>query len=67
MGGGAVVPYWGHTLHSGAGVSGESRSGRGHRQGIPIRVSRAIAAANRIARAPYVYGGGHASFTASSY
>ncbi len=43
------------------------RSARGHRRGIPIRVSRAIAAANRIARAPYVYGGGHASFTSSSY
>jgi peptidoglycan hydrolase-like protein with peptidoglycan-binding domain len=30
-------------------------------------VQRVIAAGNRIARAPYVYGGGHGSFTAGGY
>ncbi|MCW3010146.1 MAG: hypothetical protein JWO90_550, partial [Solirubrobacterales bacterium] len=37
------------------------------RAGTPRTIARAIAAANRIARAPYVYGGGHASFNASGY
>ena len=35
--------------------------------GIPIRVRRAIRAANRIARKPYRYGGGHRSFRDSGY
>jgi peptidoglycan hydrolase-like protein with peptidoglycan-binding domain len=35
--------------------------------GLPVRVRRAIRAANRIARAPYRYGGGHRSFTDSGY
>jgi peptidoglycan hydrolase-like protein with peptidoglycan-binding domain len=35
--------------------------------GLPIVVARAIAAANRIARKPYRYGGGHASFRDSGY
>ncbi|MFL5846186.1 MAG: peptidoglycan-binding protein [Solirubrobacteraceae bacterium] len=40
----------------------------GHRSsGIPAAIHRAIAAANRIARYPYRYGGGHASFTDSGY
>lgn len=35
--------------------------------GAPAAVQNAIAAANRIAFAPYVYGGGHGSFTSSGY
>jgi len=34
---------------------------------VPARVARMIRAANRIARFPYLYGGGHASFRASGY
>ena len=41
-----------------------SSSGGG---GIPIRVRRAIRAANRIAHKPYRYGGGHGSFRDSAY
>jgi peptidoglycan hydrolase-like protein with peptidoglycan-binding domain len=37
------------------------------RAGIPAAVSRAIAAANRIAGAPYRFGGGHRSFSDSGY
>ncbi|HVW19419.1 MAG TPA: hypothetical protein VHB30_14325, partial [Solirubrobacteraceae bacterium] len=32
-----------------------------------VRVDRGIAAADRIARTPYVYGGGHGSFDATGY
>ncbi len=35
--------------------------------GLPIRIRRAIAAANRIAKYPYRYGGGHGSFRDSGY
>lgn len=35
--------------------------------GAPRRVKRAIAAANRIRRTKYVWGGGHADFEASGY
>jgi len=35
--------------------------------GLPITVRRVIAAGNRIAHAPYRYGGGHASFKDSGY
>ncbi|HEX2084193.1 MAG TPA: peptidoglycan-binding protein [Solirubrobacteraceae bacterium] len=35
--------------------------------GIPIRVQRAIDAANRIANKPYRYGGGHRSFNDTGY
>ncbi len=35
--------------------------------GLPIAVVRAISAANRIARKPYRYGGGHGSFNDSGY
>ena len=34
--------------------------------GAPVRVKRAIAAANRIVRKPYVYGGGHKPYSARS-
>jgi len=44
-----------------------SRSAGTRRRGVPLAVSRAIAAADRIARAPYLYGGGHKSFNESSY
>jgi peptidoglycan hydrolase-like protein with peptidoglycan-binding domain len=37
------------------------------RRGIPAAVSRAIAAANRIAGFPYRFGGGHRSFADSGY
>jgi len=36
-------------------------------RGVPVAVSRAIAAADRIARAPYLYGGGHATFNDTAY
>jgi cell wall-associated NlpC family hydrolase len=38
-----------------------------HRGGAPGAVSRAIAAANRIAGLPYRFGGGHRSFSDSGY
>jgi len=44
---------------------GGSRGGGGG--GVPVRVARAISAANRIARKPYRYGGGHGSFRDSGY
>jgi peptidoglycan hydrolase-like protein with peptidoglycan-binding domain len=45
-----------------------ARSGGGSRRGgIPIRVRRAIRAANRIHHLPYRYGGGHGSFDDSAY
>ncbi|MFA9270142.1 MAG: peptidoglycan-binding protein [Baekduiaceae bacterium] len=44
------------------------RTGGGRRGGgLPIRVQRAINAANRIHHKPYRYGGGHASFKDSAY
>ncbi|HEV2786343.1 MAG TPA: peptidoglycan-binding protein [Solirubrobacteraceae bacterium] len=46
---------------------GRLRGGSSTGSGIPIRVQRAIRAANRIARAPYRYGGGHRSFRDSGY
>lgn len=44
---------------------GGSRGGSGG--GSPGRIARAVSAANRIARKPYIYGGGHGSFNASGY
>jgi hypothetical protein len=35
-------------------------------QGAPLRVKRVIEAANRIIRKPYVYGGGHKVYTATT-
>jgi peptidoglycan hydrolase-like protein with peptidoglycan-binding domain len=46
---------------------GVRRGRTGTPGGLPARVVRAIAAANRIARKPYRYGGGHRSFTDSGY
>ncbi len=46
-------------------VRGTSRRAAG--RGVPVAVSRMIAAANRIATTPYIYGGGHGSFDASGY
>ncbi len=46
---------------------GRLRRGSSTGGGIPIRVQRAIRAANRIARKPYRYGGGHRSFRDSGY
>lgn len=42
------------------------RAGR-RRAGVPAALARAIRAANRIARLPYRWGGGHASFTDTGY
>ncbi len=42
-------------------------SGGSGGSGQPVRIARAISAANRIARKPYVYGGGHGSFNSSGY
>lgn len=47
-----------------ARLRGRRRSAAG---GMPIAVARAIGAANRIARHPYRYGGGHGSFSDSGY
>jgi peptidoglycan hydrolase-like protein with peptidoglycan-binding domain len=44
-----------------------SGGGGGQSGGIPERVRRGIRAANRIAFAPYRYGGGHRSFKDSGY
>jgi peptidoglycan hydrolase-like protein with peptidoglycan-binding domain len=46
---------------------GRLRGGSSTGGGIPIRVQRAIRAANRIAHKPYRYGGGHRSFRDSAY
>jgi peptidoglycan hydrolase-like protein with peptidoglycan-binding domain len=44
------------------------RRGRaGRRSGLPAAVRRAVRAADRIARRPYRYGGGHGSFRDSGY
>lgn len=43
---------------------GGSRAGR---RGLPLRIRRAIAAADRIAHKPYRLGGGHRSFRDSAY
>ena len=43
------------------------RGGSSRRRGIPVRVRRMIAAANRIATKPYRLGGGHRSFRDSAY
>lgn len=45
----------------------QRRRPRRSRSGMPRTVRRVIAAGNRIARAPYRYGGGHASFRDSGY
>ena len=37
------------------------------RRGLPVRVTRAIRAGDRIASLPYKYGGGHGSFSDSGY
>jgi peptidoglycan hydrolase-like protein with peptidoglycan-binding domain len=47
-----------HHRHSGGGGGGDGSS---------TVVARVIAAANRIATRPYVYGGGHGSFNSSGY
>jgi peptidoglycan hydrolase-like protein with peptidoglycan-binding domain len=44
-----------------------TRRGGGRVGGLPVRVRRAIRAANRIARMPYRLGGGHASFRDTAY
>jgi cell wall-associated NlpC family hydrolase len=46
---------------------GRVGGGSSTRSGIPIRVQRAIRAANRIAHKPYRLGGGHRSFRDSAY
>ncbi|MBA2348077.1 MAG: peptidoglycan-binding protein [Solirubrobacterales bacterium] len=47
--------------------SSGSGSRRSSKPGLPVSVRRMIAAGNRIARSPYIYGGGHASFDAAGY
>ncbi len=59
---------WSALGHPGVSVVLKSRrSARGGRGGLPRIVRRVIAAGNRIAHAPYRYGGGHASFHDSGY
>ncbi len=48
--------------HGGGGGGGHSTHG-----GLPFAVQRMVAAANRIAHTPYVWGGGHGSFASSGY
>jgi peptidoglycan hydrolase-like protein with peptidoglycan-binding domain len=43
------------------------RGRAGRRSGVPAAVWRALRAANRIARRPYRYGGGHGSFRDTAY
>ncbi|HEY1538338.1 MAG TPA: hypothetical protein VGF63_02990 [Solirubrobacteraceae bacterium] len=43
------------------------RAREGWAYGLPVVVRRVIAAGNRIATMPYVYGGGHGSFDDSGY
>jgi putative peptidoglycan binding protein len=46
---------------------GGARGGGSGGGGLPLVVRRVIAAGNRIARMPYRYGGGHASFSDTGY
>ena len=66
---GVVGPATWRALGLGASrpVLKRGRSGGGSGGGIPQRVRRAIAAANRIARKPYRYGGGHGRWNDSGY
>jgi hypothetical protein len=64
---GVVGPQTRRAMGLGSGPvlkRGGERSGGGHRGG---RVARVIAAANRIATAPYKYGGGHGTYHDSGY
>ena len=54
-------PHARRVLHARGGTR------RLHGHGVPARVRRVIAAADRIATMPYRYGGGHASFSDSGY
>jgi peptidoglycan hydrolase-like protein with peptidoglycan-binding domain len=61
---------WSALGHAGVSVvlkPRRSSGGDGSNSGLPIAVRRVIAAGNRIAHAPYRFGGGHASFTDSGY
>lgn len=63
---------WSALGHAGVSVvlkprRSSSGGGGGAGSGLPIAVRRVIAAGNRIAHAPYRYGGGHASFQDSGY
>jgi peptidoglycan hydrolase-like protein with peptidoglycan-binding domain len=51
----------------GGDSSGTDASAGSSTGGMPAAVSGVIAAANQIATRPYVYGGGHGSFTSSGY
>ena len=44
-----------------------TRTRRSSRSGLPLRVRRIIAAANRIAHKPYKYGGGHGRWNDTGY
>jgi peptidoglycan hydrolase-like protein with peptidoglycan-binding domain len=52
---------------TGGGSAGSGSSSSSSTGGIPAAVNGVIAAANQIATRPYVYGGGHGSFTSSGY
>ena len=43
------------------------RAARPHRSRLQIALRELVAAGNKIARTPYVYGGGHGSFAAAGY
>jgi peptidoglycan hydrolase-like protein with peptidoglycan-binding domain len=60
-------PGLSRTLKRTGGDSGSSASAGSQAGGIPSAVGGVIAAANQIATRPYVYGGGHGSFTSSGY
>jgi hypothetical protein len=60
----AALGFHGH--HAILRRRGARHAARSH-GGVPGAVWRAIAAANRIARYPYRYGGGHGSFSDSGY
>jgi len=66
---GVVGPAtWAALGHPGVTTILKRRGGRSHsRSGLPLRVRRIIAAANRIAGKPYKYGGGHGQWNDSGY
>jgi len=66
---GAVGPATRRALGMGSGrmLKRRGRGGSRTRRGSYSVVARVIRAADRIARAPYRYGGGHGSFTDSGY
>ncbi|CAB4924515.1 unannotated protein [freshwater metagenome] len=64
---GVVGPATWQALGLGDGLPVLKRAGAAGPAGPPQEITSAIAAANRIAHKPYIWGGGHGSFEAAGY